>query len=71
MTEHERETYSLELDRLAGIGTDADRPETAMPSCICRPNDPCDYHAATCTTCGPSGCSGHPGTVTPRRRLFS
>lgn len=33
--------------------------EMYISRCICEPGDPCDYHAATCTTCDIS-CKGHP-----------
>jgi len=33
--------------------------EQARRQCICRPGDPCDWHAITCVVCYPR-CQGHP-----------
>lgn len=36
-----------------------------MVDCCCKPNDPCDFHAASCTICV-GRCKGH-----PKRKLQS
>lgn len=28
--------------------------------CLCKDGSPCDFHAASCTTCGGGKCKGHP-----------
>jgi len=39
-------------------------------SCDCQPNDPCDYHIATCIVCSPR-CVGHPGSGPKLRNRLS
>lgn len=39
-------------------------------SCICKPNDPCDYHLATCIVCSPR-CVGHPNSGPGLRERLS
>lgn len=55
-------------ERLANIESDLSelqealreiRSEAAARTCICETDNPCDYHAVTCVTCG-RRCKGNP-----------
>lgn len=65
----EAEVHRMPEEHPAWPATEADAaplPATEPRTCCCKAGDPCDYHAATCTTCGDGGCKGHPLPATEK-----